>query len=191
MTRGCTRRSPISTSANALEGCGRRLRDRGAEASPRNVDLKMSYASALLNAGGRENVGKARDVLNDVMARVRRRTEQRALYLLSQAERRAGDLDAAEATARRAHRAEQQRARGATSRWRRRSRSGSSIRPSSTRWRRPSPSSAPLARRSLGLSLLLPHLGFAYSSSASHDKAIAAFDEAHRLAPDDPLVTAI
>jgi tetratricopeptide (TPR) repeat protein len=40
-----------------------------------------------------------------------------------------------------------------------------------------------------GLSLLLPHVGFAYEQLGQHDEAIAAFDEAHRLAPADPLVT--
>jgi tetratricopeptide (TPR) repeat protein len=39
------------------------------------------------------------------------------------------------------------------------------------------------------LSLLLPHVGFAYEQLGQFDKAIAAFDEAHRLSPDDPLVT--
>jgi tetratricopeptide (TPR) repeat protein len=40
-----------------------------------------------------------------------------------------------------------------------------------------------------GLSLLLPHLGFAYEQLGQYDQAITAFDEAHRLAPDDALVT--
>src|SRR6185369_11639754 len=40
-----------------------------------------------------------------------------------------------------------------------------------------------------GLGLLLPHLGFAYEQLGQYDAAIGAFDEAHRLAPGDGLVT--
>ena len=101
---------------------------------PRNVDLKIRYGSALLNAGGRENAVKARDALTEAAAS--RTTDQRVLYLLSQAQRRAGDPGVAEATARRAHLARTRRARGATTRSPKRCRTGSSIRPSSTRWRR-------------------------------------------------------
>ena len=32
---------------------------------------------------------------------------------------------------------------------------------------------------------MLPHLGFAYQELGQSDKAIAAFDEAHKLAPKD------
>jgi cytochrome c-type biogenesis protein CcmH/NrfG len=66
---------------------------------PRNTDLKIRYGSALLNAGGRANAEKARSVLNEVASTSS--TDQRSLYLLSQAQRRAGDASAAEATARR------------------------------------------------------------------------------------------
>ena len=40
------------------------------------------------------------------------------------------------------------------------------------------------------LGLLLPHLGFAYQELGDYDKAIAAFDDAHRLAPSDSSITA-
>jgi tetratricopeptide (TPR) repeat protein len=39
------------------------------------------------------------------------------------------------------------------------------------------------------LRLLLPHLGFAEQELGEYDKAIAAFDEAHRLAPTDLALT--
>jgi tetratricopeptide (TPR) repeat protein len=39
-----------------------------------------------------------------------------------------------------------------------------------------------------GLRLLLPHVGFAYEQLGQYDAAIAAFDEAHRLVPADPLI---
>src|SRR4029079_6131826 len=67
--------------------------------SPRSFDLRVGYGSALLNAGGIENAQKARDALRDAVAT--RATDQRALFLLSEAERMSGDLDAAEGTARR------------------------------------------------------------------------------------------
>jgi tetratricopeptide (TPR) repeat protein len=157
--------------------------------APRNVALKMSYASALLNAGGRDDVGKARDVLNEVMAsRPTGATEQRALYLLSQAERRGGDLGAAEAAARRLM------ALNTRSPW------GYFALAETLQERQqyqavidvllPAVSdmrSRPAAESALGL--LLPHIGFAYEQLGRHDEAIAAFDEAHRLEPADPLVT--
>src|SRR5262245_24361795 len=65
--------------------------------APRNLELKTRYAQTLLNAGGRDNVGKARDALAEVVAA--RGTDIMALYLLSQAQRRIGDGAAAEATA--------------------------------------------------------------------------------------------
>jgi predicted Zn-dependent protease len=58
------------------------------KASPRNPELKRRYASALLNGGGRQAVGIARDVLTDVLAA--RPNDARAPYLLSQAQRRSG-----------------------------------------------------------------------------------------------------
>ena len=36
----------------------------------------------------------------------------------------------------------------------------------------------------------MPHLGFAYQELGDYDKAIATFDEAHRLAPNDTSITA-
>ena len=42
---------------------------------------------------------------------------------------------------------------------------------------------SPSDARRLRLGLLLPHLGFAYEQLGQYDQAIAAFDEAHRLAP--------
>ena len=53
----------------------------------------------LLSAGDQAAIVKARDALRDALAI--RGTDERALYLSAQAERRAGDLDASEAAARR------------------------------------------------------------------------------------------
>ena len=51
---------------------------------------------------------------------------------------------------------------------------------------------APVVAKAPGASfeigLLLPHLGFAYQELGQHDKAIATFEQARRLAPKDPAV---
>lgn len=156
--------------------------------SPRNSELKTRYATALLNGGGREAIGKAREVLNDVLST--RANDARALYLLSQAERRLGDLNAAETTARRLI------AQNGRSPWgfyaltealeahRQYQSVVDALSPAIDRFR-----SSTNAGSSFELGLLLPHLGFAYQGLGQWDKAIAAFDEAHRLSPDDSAIT--
>ncbi len=157
-------------------------------ASPRSSDLKTRYATALLNGGGREAIGKARALLNDVLST--RANDARALYLLSQAERRLGDLNAAEATARRLI------AQNARSPWgfyalsealeQHRQYQGivDALSPAIDQFRSPGNVAS-----AFELGLLLPHLGFAYQALGQLDKAIAAFDEAHRVAPDDLAIT--
>src|SRR5262249_19775113 len=66
--------------------------------SPRNAELKTQYVSALMNAGGRDSLTRARDVLQDVLST--RTNDPRALYQLSQVERRLGNYAAAETAAR-------------------------------------------------------------------------------------------
>jgi tetratricopeptide (TPR) repeat protein len=145
--------------------------------------LKLRYASALMNAGGREDMLKARDVLNELIAS--NGDDGRALYLLSQAQRRLGDIGAAEATARRVI------AQNAKSPWgyyalaetleeRRRFQAAiDMLTPVLNDARAKGPDR-------LTLSLLLPHLGFAHQELGQVDKAITIFQEAHRLSPDDP-----
>ena len=82
------------------------------------------------------------------------------------------------------------RARGASTRWPKRSRSGGSTRPSSTRSRPSSPSFA--ARRATRRSTSACCCRISASrtrSSGQYDKAIATFEEARKLSPDDPAVT--
>jgi tetratricopeptide (TPR) repeat protein len=154
---------------------------------PNNTDLKIRYASALLNAGGRSNVDKARATLGDLVSA--RPTDQRALYLLSQAQRRAADLKSAEATARRLI------ALNGRSPWgyyalaevlqdRQRFQAIiDALKPAIADFR------ARSAAGSSGLRMLLPHLGFAYEQLGQYGAAIAAFGEAHQLAPGDPVLT--
>jgi len=154
---------------------------------PRNMDLKIRYGSALLNAGGRENAVKARDALTEAAAS--RTTDQRVLYLLSQAQRRAGDPGVAEAMARRLILLNK------TSPW------GYYALAEALQDRQQyqaivdtlAPALNDLRSRSAdaaGLALLLPHVGIAYEQLGQYDAAIAAFDEAHRLEPNDGLITA-
>ena len=155
--------------------------------TPGNTELETRYASVLLNAGGREEIVKARDVLKDVLAA--RPNDPRSLYLLSQAERKSGDSAAAEQTARRVV------SENAKSPW------GYYALAEALEERRQyqavidalTPAVAQFRSRATGesfeLSLLLPHLGFAYQELGQHDHALPIFEEAHRLAPADPAVT--
>ena len=158
--------------------------------SPRNVALKVSLAQDLLNVGGVEGIARAREVLTEAMAlRPTGATEQRALYLLSQAHRRGNDLDAAEATARRLITSNRQSPWGyfalAEVLQDRQQYQAiiDALQPALKELRSRSTPDA------TGLGLLLPHVGFAYEQLGQFDAAVGVFDEAHRLAPDDLLVT--
>jgi tetratricopeptide (TPR) repeat protein len=156
------------------------------ERVPRNTDIKTRYASALLNAGGRENIVKARDALKEVAGGAR--AEARPLYLLSQAQRRLGETTEAEATARKviavnakspwgyyalAEALEARHAYQAVV---------DELAPVVAQFR------GKTADRSFDVTVLLPHLGFAYQELGQQDKAIATFEEARRLSPDDPAI---
>lgn len=157
------------------------------ERAPRNIDLKARYASVLMNVGGRREISRAREVLQDVVGA--RPTDVRSLYLLSQAARRLGDSGAAETNARRVI------ALQARSPWgyyalaealeERRDYAGvvDALTPAVAIFREQKDT----GRTELGL--LLPHLGFALQELGNFDQAIAIFDEAHRLAPSDPSLT--
>jgi len=160
--------------------------ERAMQRTPRNQDLKTRYASVLLKTGSRDDVGKARDVLTELVSA---RPDVQSLYLLSQAQRRLGDAKAAEASARRAI------AQNSKSPWgyyalaealeeRRQYQSVvNELAPAVADFR------GKPADNSFGVSLLLPHLGFAYQELGQHDKAIAVFEEAHKLSPKDPAVS--
>ena len=154
--------------------------------APRSAELKTRYASALLNAGGRESAVKARDVLDEMVTAGS--NNGRVLYLLAQAQRRAGDPASAEQTARKVI------AQDAKSPW------GYYALAEALEERHQyqavidqlTPPVAEFRTRAgataFERSLLLPHLGFAYQELGDYDKAIAAFEEARQAAPKDPAV---
>src|SRR5262245_20215366 len=160
--------------------------ERALQRTPRNADLKTRYGSALLKTGNREDTGKARDVLTEVVAV---RPDVQSLYLLSQAQRRLGDSRAAEASARRAI------TQNSKNPW------GYYALAEALEERREyqavvdelAPMLADLRAKptenAFASSLLLPHLGFAYQELGQHDKAIGAFEEARKLSPKDPAVS--
>jgi len=160
--------------------------ERALQISPRSVDLKVRYASMLLNAGGQDNVVKARDSLREALAA--RANDERAQYLLSQAERRTGNLEAAESAARRLIAQNAKNPSGfaalAEALEERRSYQGvvDALEPAIPAFRSGQDAA-------FSLSLLLPHLGFAFQQMGQFDKAVSTFEEARKLAPRDPALT--
>jgi tetratricopeptide (TPR) repeat protein len=149
-------------------------------------DLKTRYASALLNVGSRAEVSKARDLLSEVVSGGG--SDARALYLRSQAARRLGDSRAAEADARRVIALNKRNPWGYYAL--------AEALEQDHRYQAVIDEIGPVVTESRGragdgpfdLGLLLPHLGFAHQELGQYDKAIAAFEEARRLAPKDPAV---
>jgi tetratricopeptide (TPR) repeat protein len=159
---------------------------RALQRAPRDQAMKMRYASALMNVGGRANIEKARTALVEI-AGAARTPDPRTLYLLSQAQRRLGEFKEAEASARKVI------AQNNRSPW------GYYALAEALEARREYQAVvdelAPVVAANRGkgdasfdTSILLPHLGFAYQEIGQHDKAIASFEEARKLSPDDPAV---
>jgi tetratricopeptide (TPR) repeat protein len=154
--------------------------------APRSIDLKTRYAQTLLNAGGRENAMKARDALADVVTA--RPTEALPLYLLSQAQRRSGDAQAAESTARRLIAQSKNSVRGYYAL--------AEALEERHQYQAIVNELAPIVAQNRGkaddgsmeVGALLPHLGFAYQELGEYDKAIAAFSDARKLLPKDPAI---
>ncbi len=113
-------------------------------------------------------------------------TDMGALYLLSQAQRRLGDLTSAAVTAQKII------TQDSTSPWGYYALAETleqrglhkelvdALEPAVARFR------AQGSRGSDDLQMLLPYLGFAYQDGGQYDKAIAAFEEARKLDPGDP-----
>jgi tetratricopeptide (TPR) repeat protein len=156
------------------------------DATPRTANpLRIGLATALLASGKPAELARARDVLRQAVGG--NRVDERALALLSQAERRTGDYQAAESTARRLISQNSRNARGyvvlaeALEEQRRFQPVIEALAPAATTFR----GSADTA---FALAMLLPHLGFAYQELAQYDKAISTFEELNKLAPEDPSV---
>ncbi len=160
---------------------------RALEVQPRSVELKFRYASSLLNAGGRDNLGKARDALTEIVAGPATDTRARALYLLSQAQRRLGEYDGAEASA---HRVITQNPKSPWGYY-----ALAESLEERHQFQKVVDELAPVIAEfktstdaSFDAGLLLPHLAFAYQELSQYDKAIATFEDAHKLAPKDPQI---
>ena len=165
-------------SATAYESA---LRD-----DPRSFDLRVFMASSLLQVGSPSNVQKARDVLREAVAI--RATDERALYLLSQAERRSGDAGSAEGAARRLVSQNSRNPRGyfvlaeALEDQQKFQAVVDALAPAMGTLSGTNDSSG-------ALGLLLPHLGFAYHQLGQFDKAVTTFEQARKVTPDDFAVT--
>jgi tetratricopeptide (TPR) repeat protein len=158
--------------------------------SLRSVDLRVRYAGMLLGTGVDKDAQRARDVLREAvqLKAPDDRTFERALLLLSQAERRTGELDASERTARRVITQNRRSARAyvalaETLEERRRYQDvADALAPAVALFRNDAEPEGPLA-------MLLPHLGFAYQQLGQFDKAVTALQEAHKVTGGDPAVS--
>ena len=156
------------------------------QASPRSFDLKVRWASMLLNTGAKEDVTTARNALREALAT--RGTDERALYLSSVAERRTGNFEEAESAARKLMAQNARNPNGfvalAETLEERRNYQGvvDALAPAMGNFR-----SAQNSARALAI--LLPHLGFAYQQVGQFDKAITTFEEARKVSPRDPAIT--
>ena len=164
---------------------------RAIAAAPRTSDdLKTQRATVLINnVGGRDALAQARDLLHEVLSG--KPNDVRALFQLSQAERRLGEAALAEATARKIITLNGRSPMGyyalatALEERRRYQAVVDALAPAVADFR-----TRAGANPASDVGLLLPHLGFAYQELGDFDKAIATFDEAHRLVPDDASITA-
>jgi|SwirhisoilCB2_FD_contig_111_1037200_length_2500_multi_4_in_0_out_0_2 tetratricopeptide (TPR) repeat protein len=156
------------------------------ENAPRSFDYRVFMASSLLQTDNLADVNKAREVLREAVTM--RGTDERALYLLSQAERRSGDASNAEGAARRLIVQNGRNPRGyvalaeALEDQRRYQPIIDALAPAVT-------SFSNANDNGFALTMILPHLGFAYQELGQFDKAISTFETARKIAPNDPSVT--
>jgi tetratricopeptide (TPR) repeat protein len=138
----------------------------------------------LLSAGDRAAVVKARDALREALAV--RGTDERALYLSAQAERRAGDLEASEAAARRLIAQNSRNPRGysvlaeALEERRRYQAVVDALAPAMTSFRSSADSAVALSARC--------RIWASRISNSAARQGDRAFEEARKISPSDPIV---
>jgi tetratricopeptide (TPR) repeat protein len=155
-------------------------------AMPRDFSLHLRYATALMNTRQPGDLTKARTMIQEALGI--RPNDERALFMLSQAERRSGALNDAERTARRLIGVNTRNARGyvalaeALEERQRYSEVIDALAPALPAFRSSQNAAGSLV-------MLLPHLGFAYERMGQPDRAVAAYEEARKIAPSDPVIT--
>jgi len=148
---------------------------RAVDVNPRFAELRLRQATALMNAG---QATQARDLLRSVARE--RPTEPNVLYALSEAEREAGNLDEAEAAARRVMALEPTGLRGpyVLARVFERRHDAAQVvallEPAVAR----AAASQDAETQGRQLVTLLAHLGFAYVDLGDYDRAVDVFERA-------------
>lgn len=152
-----------------------------AEQNPRFAELRLRQASALLNAN---EPAAAREVLRDAVRQSP--TDGALLFMLSEAEREAGDLAGAESAARRLVALEPNQLRGALAlaqvfEERHESRQVvATLEPVAAQKAAPGP-----GQPTRQFATVLAHLGFAYQELGEHARAVASFERARAISPAD------
>ena len=184
----CIRRSPISTRANASGSQAAAAYEQALQVSPRSPDLRVGYATALMNARrqGRRSRRRA-TALREAVADARQRRARAVPPVAGRAPRWA--IWTRPKPRRGGCRAERPESCAGSSRSPRRSRSGDGTRRSSTRspprWRRSGKARTPRSRCRCCCRIS----ALRTSSSDSSTRAVATFEEARKLAPNDPTLT--
>jgi tetratricopeptide (TPR) repeat protein len=149
--------------------------------SPNDTELKTRWAAALLNLPGSAGAARARGLLLDVTKATP--TAGWPLYLLAWAQRETGDLDGAEASARRLMATSPASTSGAHAlaqvletrrQW-----------PALIKALEPMAAARPPAGHDADTAIILTHLGFAYLEVGRNADAVAAFERASALDPAD------
>ncbi len=157
--------------------------ERASAAQPQSTELKLRLATVLMNEDGSAPAERARTILDDLVRA--EPTNDRALYLLSQAQRRVRDFPAAEASARRVIALDQKGLWGPLALaqvyedQRQYRRALETLLPVASAWQ-----PAPDQPRRQGL-LVLTHLGFVQIQLGETEGAIKTFERARSLAPGD------
>ncbi len=161
--------------------------ERAIERMPKNLELRTRLAAVLLSDGGGAQVGRALDLLQQL--RRESPAELRVLYLLAQAQREAGKLDDAEATARQLMAVapgsptgayvlgrvlgQKQQYRGVVE----------TLEPVVG-----APASTSASGAGADLLPVLMQLGVAYLELGDADRALSTFERAQKMSPSDPTV---